>query len=215
MFTKYLFFNSIQSEILKIQYSIQIGTVYASNDTSQLHEIVSKLSLDNLFLLLRNSDSADSSKILEEFVHEIFNAHPDVSAREIFADGARYLMHGEPNGALEIFHSLLVDHPTYFECWNKIATSHFLNGSMDDSLYATEQALSFEARHYSAMAGLGLIRQTEGDVKGAVKAFSDCLDYSPWSMVSSTLSSCLDQMESKKSSREMPTGPSIDNQERK
>ena len=131
--------------------------------------------------------------MIEEFIHEIFNSHPDISARERFADGAKYLVQGESKKALEIFHSLIVDYPTYYECWNKIATSYFLDGSMEDSLYATEQALSFEPRHYPAMVGLGLIRQTQGDIEGAVKAFSNCLDHSPWSLVSSTLSACLDQ----------------------
>jgi len=82
--------NSNQSDIVKIQYFIQIGrTVYTSNDTSQLHEIVSNLSLENLFFLLRNSYSADSSKILEKLVHEIINAHPYASARGIFAERYR------------------------------------------------------------------------------------------------------------------------------
>ena len=88
---------------------------------------------------------------------------------------------------------MIYDFPDYFEVWNKIATGNFLLGSMEESLSATEKTLSFEPRHFPALAGLGLIKQTQGDQDGAIKAYSECLDFSPWSIVSSRLSACLDQ----------------------
>jgi len=161
---------------------------------SDLAFVAEKLSLENLFDLLKLSDTMDGAIVLEETVKEIWKAHINPDLRSKLDNGIADLMRGNKERALTVFLELVEEDPDYAEAWNKASTCHYMMGDMQSSLEAAERTLELLPRHFQAMNGLGLVHYETRRYKLAAQLFRQSLTLDPWSPVSSRLSTCLDML---------------------
>lgn len=83
------------------------------------------------------------------------------------------------DAALEHFTDLVNLAPEFAEGWNARATVHYRLDKYGAALADLSEALALEARHFSALAGLGVILEAVGDEAGAVAAFRQALTIHP------------------------------------
>jgi tetratricopeptide (TPR) repeat protein len=109
---------------------------------SDLSDMVSKLSFENLFATLRLSETMDGAIVLEETIKEIWKAHSDPRLRSRLDSGISDLVRGNKERALTVFLSLVDEDPDYGEAWNKASTCYYMLGDMQLSLEAAGQTQS-------------------------------------------------------------------------
>lgn len=81
--------------------------------------------------------------------------------------------------ALVHFTDLVNLAPDFPEGWNARATAHFRLDDYGAALTDLAEAVALDARHYSALAGLGVVLEAIGDEKGAMVAFRQALEIHP------------------------------------
>ena len=82
--------------------------------------------------------------------------------------------------AIEILDRVVVLQPEWAEGWNKRATVFFMMGDVTRSMADIRETLAREPRHYGALAGLGIILQSNGDRKAAYDVFRKALALNPF-----------------------------------
>jgi tetratricopeptide (TPR) repeat protein len=81
--------------------------------------------------------------------------------------------------ALDLLDSILALKPDYMEAYSRRAAVHFQMKDMDAAMRDLRQALAMEPRHFQALAGVGMVYQTGGQPKLALKAFREALKLNP------------------------------------
>lgn len=74
---------------------------------------------------------------------------------------------------------LLRHRPDWAEAWNKQATLYYLQGRDDECVAAVHRVLALEPRHFGALASLGEILRSLGEVEPALLAFGRALRVHP------------------------------------
>jgi tetratricopeptide (TPR) repeat protein len=137
------------------------------------------LKLDRLFAQLRKAGSSDEAENSEQAIWRLWMAYDSPTAEVLLVQGTRAMENKEFKAAHGIFDRLVEVHPLYVEAWNKRATLLFLEGRFDESVADIAKVLDLEPRHFGALSGLGMIRRTQGDRAGALRAFKDALAVNP------------------------------------
>jgi tetratricopeptide (TPR) repeat protein len=81
--------------------------------------------------------------------------------------------------ALDLLDSILALKPDFTEAYSRRAAVHFQRKDMDAAMRDLRQALQMEPRHFQALAGVGMVYQTGGQPKLALKAFREALKINP------------------------------------
>jgi tetratricopeptide (TPR) repeat protein len=82
--------------------------------------------------------------------------------------------------AIELLDRIIALQPDWAEAWNKRATVFFMMGDKTRSVADIRETLAREPRHFGALAGLGIILQSNGDEKAAFEVFAKALAINPF-----------------------------------
>jgi tetratricopeptide (TPR) repeat protein len=151
--------------------------------------------MDNLLMLLKHTDNLNDALIVEEGIKEIWKVHGDEEMRWSLEDANAALLRGDKSSSLAYLDKIVQKDSSYFEAWNKKATCHYLLGDTNMSIETAHMAKSYNANHFQALSGLGLVHYDASRYKSAAKFFRKSLRIDPWSPVSSRLLMCLDMLE--------------------
>mmetsp|Transcript_7676 Transcript_7676/g.19122 ORF Transcript_7676/g.19122 Transcript_7676/m.19122 type:complete len:806 (-) Transcript_7676:887-3304(-) len=174
---------------------IQNGNQSGSKDMeidADVCGIVDRISMDNLFQILKYADNSDTAAVLSDAFKEIWKGHKDKDIRYKFDTGVNYLLTGKTEKALTIFGEVVDEDPLFAEAWNKAATCEFMIGNLDASMAAAQKTLEILPDHFQALNGLGLVYNEKRDLIHARDNFRKSIELDPWSPVAPRLSVCLD-----------------------
>jgi hemimethylated DNA binding protein len=177
----------IQDELAKWQ----VGARASSSDDP----VTDKLSVKNLHGLLLVVETLNDAVAVQETIKEIRNAHRRRDLRWQLDQAVGEMMGGKSEAALATFRTLVEEDPEYAEAWNKMSTSKYLSGNLDESQEAAEKVLEIDPLHFQALNGLGLIYFQKEDYPRAIESFRKSISIDPWSAVPSKLSVCIDLLE--------------------
>jgi Tfp pilus assembly protein PilF len=86
---------------------------------------------------------------------------------------------GDGVTALDLIDSILALKPDFTEAYSRRAAIHFQRKDMDAAMRDLRQTLAMEPRHFQALAGVGMVYQTGGEPRLALKAFREALKLNP------------------------------------
>jgi tetratricopeptide (TPR) repeat protein len=134
--------------------------------------------LDRLFARLRKSGGGQAAAV-EEQIWKIWLTSDSPTAQALINQAMVAMSGSDLDAALKILNGVIKAHPDFMEAWNKRATLYFMQGRLDDSLADIAKVLDLEPRHFGALAGLGMIKERQGDSEAALVAFRAALSVNP------------------------------------
>lgn len=135
--------------------------------------------LDELFAQLRQAEEPAAAQLYEDAIWRIWLESGDAALDRTMREGTRAVNQGRFEVALARYSGVIERSPRYAEGWNKRATLYFLMGRYDESVTDIERTLALEPRHFGALAGLGQIRDAQGQLEAALDAFERALELHP------------------------------------
>jgi tetratricopeptide (TPR) repeat protein len=136
--------------------------------------------LDDLFeRLLRTKDESEAKGITASIQRRWLRSGSDTA--DLLMSRAMQAVEAKDQAlAIEILDRVVVLQPEWAEGWNKRATVFFMLGDVTRSMADIRETLAREPRHYGALAGLGIILQSNGDRKAAYEVFRKALALNPF-----------------------------------
>ena len=136
--------------------------------------------LDDLFeRLLRTKDESEAKGITASIQRRWLRSGSDTA--DLLMSRAMQAVEAKDQAlAIEILDRVVVLQPDWAEGWNKRATVFFMMGDVTRSMADIRETLAREPRHYGALAGLGIILQSNGDRKAAYDVFRKALALNPF-----------------------------------
>ena len=135
--------------------------------------------LDSLFSQLQITDSGQKARTIEKFIWRIWRESGDESVDQLMVDGVKAMGGGNYEGALIAFNSIVEGAPSFAEGWNKRATLYWLMGDFEKSVEDINRTLALEPRHFGALSGLAMIRESQERPLDALQAFERALEIYP------------------------------------
>jgi len=135
--------------------------------------------LDSLFSQLQITDSGQKARTIEKFIWKIWRESGDESLDQLMVDGVKAMGGGNYEGALIAFNSIVKGAPNFAEGWNKRATLYWLMGDFEKSVEDINRTLALEPRHFGALSGLAMIRESQERPLDALQAFERALEIYP------------------------------------
>jgi len=135
--------------------------------------------LDSLFSQLQITDSGQKARTIEKFIWKIWRESGDESVDQLMVDGVKAMGGGNYEGALIAFNSIVKGAPNFAEGWNKRATLYWLMGDFENSVEDINRTLALEPRHFGALSGLAMIRESQERPLDALQAFERALEIYP------------------------------------
>jgi len=169
------------------------------------------LHVDNLFELLRLSNSKMESSAIEDVLREIWLSHGDREVEELLEDAADKMAKNCYYEAEPILDEILKRDPEFVEAHFKRATCAYLGGTWrddvededeDEQVYGNEMAramlqndvLSREPRHIFGLLGLSLQLMKVGEWEEARGYLAKLMALHPWCSASSNLMICEERL---------------------
>jgi tetratricopeptide (TPR) repeat protein len=136
--------------------------------------------LDDLFeRLLRTKDESEAKGITASIQRRWLRSGSDTA--DLLMSRAMQAVEAKDQAlAIEILDRVVVLQPEWAEGWNKRATVFYMLGDVTRSRADIRETLAREPRHYGALAGLGIILQSNGDRKAAYEVFRKALALNPF-----------------------------------
>ena len=136
--------------------------------------------LDDLFeRLVRTKDESEAKGITASIQRRWLRSGSDTA--DLLMSRAMQAVEAKDQAlAIEILDRVVVLQPEWAEGWNKRATVFFMLGDVTRSMADIRETLAREPRHYGALAGLGIILQSNGDRKAAYDVFRKALALNPF-----------------------------------
>jgi len=163
------------------------GTSNTVSDSQMLH-------LDNLFELLRLSNSKLEASAIEDLLREIWLLHPCQIVTEKFEDAASRMGRGDYLGAIPILQEIVEQDPEFVEAQFKLSTCHHLintpQGIQKSRQIMTEEVLAREPRHIFGLLGISLQLMKAEEWEEARDYLRKLLELHPWCAASSNLMIC-------------------------
>lgn len=135
--------------------------------------------LDSLFSQLQITGSGQKARTIEKFIWRIWRESGDESVDQLMVDGVKAMGGGNYEGALIAFSSIVKGAPNFAEGWNKRATLYWLMGDFEKSVEDINRTLALEPRHFGALSGLAMIRESQERPLDALQAFERALEIYP------------------------------------
>ena len=135
--------------------------------------------LDSLFSQLQITGSGQKARTIEKFIWKIWRESGDKSVDQLMVDGVKAMGGGNYEGALIAFSSIVKGAPNFAEGWNKRATLYWLMGDFEKSVEDINRTLALEPRHFGALSGLAMIRESQERPLDALQAFERALEIYP------------------------------------
>ena len=135
--------------------------------------------LDSLFSQLQITGSGQKARTIEKFIWKIWRESGDESVDQLMVDGVKAMGGGNYEGALIAFSSIVKGAPNFAEGWNKRATLYWLMGDFEKSVKDINRTLALEPRHFGALSGLAMIRESQERPLDALQAFERALEIYP------------------------------------
>ena len=136
--------------------------------------------LDSLFSSLQEiTDKGDANRIVSE-IWTRWSTHPtQESLTTRLIRGASMMNQGDYVHAEAIFSNIITEDPSFAEAWNKRATLFYIQGKIAQSRADIAQTLALEPRHFGALAGLGMIELSAGNLEAALRAYEQAVAVNP------------------------------------
>jgi tetratricopeptide (TPR) repeat protein len=135
--------------------------------------------LDTLFTMLKAAPDEQSAQQVEARIWQAWMLQGSPAVQLLMRRGIRNLEARALPDALEDFDAVIALAPDMAEGWNKRATVYFLMEQDDNSAKDILETLAREPRHFGALAGLAMVRERQGDLMGALRAFESALAIHP------------------------------------
>jgi tetratricopeptide (TPR) repeat protein len=135
--------------------------------------------LDQLFERLAASATEAEAQSLAEQIARIWTRSGSDTLDLLMERVEQANKGGDHVTALDILDSVLALKPDFTEAYSRRAAVHFQMKDMDAAMRDLRQTLAMEPRHFQALAGIGMIYQTGGEPKQALKAFREALKLNP------------------------------------
>jgi len=138
-----------------------------------------EVALDRLFASLHKTSDELAAKAVEEKIWELWSRFDSPTAEVLLGQAVVAMNAAENTASLEILDRIVASYPAYAEAWNKRATLQFVLGNYDASLKDIEKVLDLEPRHFGALAGRGMIYQSQENWTAALNAYREALSMNP------------------------------------
>ena len=135
--------------------------------------------LPELFEALRLAPDENAALHAERAITKLWHQGGAPDLTKDLAEAKRLIQRWSFDQALEILNELIARAPRFAEAWNTRATLHYIEHKYNASIVDVERTLELEPRHFGALAGLGEIRFTSGQLHDALKAFKRALAVHP------------------------------------
>jgi tetratricopeptide (TPR) repeat protein len=135
--------------------------------------------LDTLFAMLKSAPDEQSAQQVESRIWQAWMLQGSPAVQLLMRRGIRNLEARALPDALEDFDAVIALAPDLAEGWNKRATVYFMMEQDDNSAKDILETLAREPRHFGALAGLSMIRERQGDLMGALRAWESALAIHP------------------------------------
>jgi tetratricopeptide (TPR) repeat protein len=155
----------------------QSTTPVAKEATSYLSEMKE---LDHLYEKLRYSESAEAASKTEAdiFIRLTKSSSPTINLLMESANAA--LSNENLAAAKAAMADVVALDPKFAEGLTRSALLAYQDGELDEAQALLERAVKQEPRHFGAWAGLGLVREDLGDLKGAQRAYREAIYLHPF-----------------------------------
>ncbi len=95
------------------------------------------------------------------------------------ARGMGAMDQGDARAAMDAFNAVISAAPDFAEGWNKRATLFWLLGNHEESVADINRTLALEARHFGALSGLSMIRESQNRPFEALEALEKLVEIHP------------------------------------
>jgi tetratricopeptide (TPR) repeat protein len=136
--------------------------------------------LDRLFAQLRYSESAQDAQKIEAEIYIRLTQSRSATVNLLLENATVALGNDDSETARAILNSAVALDPDFAEGLTRAAALAYQDGDLDEAQLLLKRALRREQRHFGAWAGLGLVLEDEGDLKGAQKAYGEALYHHPY-----------------------------------
>ncbi len=135
--------------------------------------------LTRLFDALAASQSVgEAARYESEIWARWLKSGSDAVDRDL-ARGMSAMDHGDARAAMTAFNAVVAAAPDFAEGWNKRATLHWMLGNQAQSIADIDQTLALEARHFGALSGLSMIRESQHRPFEALEALEKLIAIHP------------------------------------
>jgi tetratricopeptide (TPR) repeat protein len=135
--------------------------------------------LDALFAALQAAPTPGEGKAIERRIWNEWLISGDPEIDKLMRAALIAMDIRAFNSAIAVLDRIVTEKPDFAEGWNKRATVYYYVDEYDRSLADIERTLALEPRHFGALAGLGMIMQDTGNIRGAIAAFEQAVAVNP------------------------------------
>lgn len=137
--------------------------------------------LDKLFATLQSNDSTAVQNETILSIWEIWYESGREDIDKLMAEGEKAARSGQLERAESVFTKVIEKAPEFSEGWNRRATVRYYRLDYSGSLEDIQRTLQLEPRHFGALWGKGMILRSQRDFTGAIRAFEQMLEITPYS----------------------------------
>ena len=137
--------------------------------------------LDELFATLQNNGSVVVQHETIQTIWKIWYESDREEINKLMEEGGEAVLSGQLEKAESIFTQIIENSPEFSEGWNRRATVRYHRRDFAGSLDDIKKTLALEPRHFGAIWGRGMILGLQGDFAGAIQAFKQMLQITPYS----------------------------------
>ncbi|WP_156964483.1 tetratricopeptide repeat protein [Methylocapsa aurea] len=135
--------------------------------------------LDDLFTRLHSAVSPDEAQGVAQAIERIWLHSRSDTANLLMERALSAIKDQHYPLALTLLDRLVSLEPDWAEAWNQRATTRFLADDVNGAMADIDQVMKLEPRHFSALAGMGMILQRAGLEKRALEIFKRALEIYP------------------------------------
>ena len=151
----------------------------ASEPAEVVAEETRSARLDGLFAALQAAPTPAEGKAIERRIWNEWLSSGDPDIDKLMRAALIAMDIRAFSSAIAVLDRVVTEKPDFAEGWNKRATVYYYVSEYDRSLADIERTLALEPRHFGALAGLGMIMQDTGNIRGAIAAFEQAVAVNP------------------------------------
>ncbi len=136
--------------------------------------------IDDLFTRLAETTDEAEGQVIGDRIQSLWLASGGATATLLMRRAATAAEAGEFTAALDVLDGLIALQPTLAEVWHQRAIVHFQMGDLEAVVADVRQVLTFEPRHFAALAGLAQTFHRAGDAARALQAVRASLAINPF-----------------------------------